>query len=94
MIAIKDESLIPIGDSFGQLTSYFFASLGVDVSTLPTNFLLTGLDPGWRTNESFGWKRRQRRSTKCREQHLATRQSSDKKLSALSVPRQTGALPR
>src|ERR687889_162148 len=41
MIAIKDESLIPIGDSFGQLTSYFFASLAVDVSTLPTNFVLT-----------------------------------------------------
>ena len=40
-IAIKDESLIPIGDSFGQLTSYFFASLAVDVSTLPTNFVLT-----------------------------------------------------
>jgi hypothetical protein len=41
MIAIKDESLVPIGDSFGQLTSYFFASLAVDVSTLPTNFVLT-----------------------------------------------------
>src|ERR671912_1392023 len=41
MIAIKDESLVPIGDSFGQLTSYVFASLAVDVSTLPTNFVLT-----------------------------------------------------
>ena|SRR5215204_6661659 len=42
-------------------------------------FSLTGLDPGWRTNESFGWKRRRRRSTKCREQHRATHQSSNEK---------------
>jgi len=41
MIAIKDESLVPISESFGQLTSYFFAGLAVDVSTLPTNFVLT-----------------------------------------------------
>src|SRR5687767_108567 len=41
MIAITDESLVPIGDSFGQLTGYFFARLAVDVSTLPTNFVLT-----------------------------------------------------
>src|SRR5918993_4727555 len=41
MIAIKDESLVPIGDSFGQLTSYFLTSLAVDVPTLPTNFVLT-----------------------------------------------------
>jgi hypothetical protein len=41
IIAIKDESLVPIGDSFGQLTGYFFASLAVDVPTLPTNFVLT-----------------------------------------------------
>src|SRR5215212_3165483 len=41
LITIKDESLIPISDSFGHLTSYFFASLAVDVSTLPTNFVLT-----------------------------------------------------
>ena len=41
MIAIKDESLVPIGDSFSQLVSYFFASLAVDVPTLPTNFVLT-----------------------------------------------------
>jgi hypothetical protein len=41
MIAIKDRSLVPIGDSFGQLTSYFLTSLAVDVPTLPTNFVLT-----------------------------------------------------
>src|SRR5919107_5991269 len=41
MIAIKDESLVPIGDSFGQLTSYFLTSLAVDVPTLSTNFVLT-----------------------------------------------------
>src|ERR687889_38709 len=41
MIAIKDESLVPIGECFGQHTSYLFASLAVDVSTLPTNFVLT-----------------------------------------------------
>src|SRR5919107_6454888 len=41
MIAIKDESLVPIGDSFGQLASYYFTSLAVDVPTLPTNFVLT-----------------------------------------------------
>jgi hypothetical protein len=41
MIAIKDESLVPISESFGQLTNYFFAGLAVDVSTLPTNFVLT-----------------------------------------------------
>ena len=41
MIAIKDGSLVPIGDSFGQLTSYFLTSLAVDVPTLPTNFVLT-----------------------------------------------------
>src|SRR5215211_8490899 len=41
MIAIKDESLVPISESFDQLTSYFFASLAVDISTLPTNFVLT-----------------------------------------------------
>ena len=41
MIAIKDESLVPIGDGFGQLTSYFFMSLAVDVPTLSTNFVLT-----------------------------------------------------
>jgi hypothetical protein len=41
MIAIKDESLVPISDSFGQLASYFFTSLAVDVPTLSTNFVLT-----------------------------------------------------
>src|ERR671913_342234 len=41
MIAIKNESLVPISDSFGQLTSYFFTSLTVDVPTLFTNFVLT-----------------------------------------------------
>ena len=41
MIAIKDESLVPISESCGQLTSYFFASLAVDASTLPTDFVLT-----------------------------------------------------
>ncbi len=41
MIAIKDESLVPMGDSFGQLASYFFTSLAVDVPTLSTNFVLT-----------------------------------------------------
>src|SRR5918998_4050728 len=41
MIASKDGSLVPIGDSFGQLTSYFLTSLAVDVPTLPTNFVLT-----------------------------------------------------
>jgi hypothetical protein len=41
MIAIEDESLVPISESFGQLTSYFIAGLAVDVSTLPTNFVLT-----------------------------------------------------
>src|ERR671912_352377 len=43
MIAVKDESLVPIGDSFGQRTSYFFASLAVDVPTPATNFVLTHL---------------------------------------------------
>jgi transposase-like protein len=42
-------------------------------------FSLTGLDPGRRTNKSFGWKRRRRRSTKCREHHRATHQSSNEK---------------
>src|SRR5688500_5868822 len=41
MIAINDDSLVPISDSFGQLTTYFFASIAVDVSTLPTYFVLT-----------------------------------------------------
>ena len=40
MNAIKDESLVPISDNFGQLTSYFFTSLAVDVPTLSTNFVL------------------------------------------------------
>ncbi len=52
---------------------------------------LSGLDPGRRTHQSFGCECRLRRSTMCREQHQATRQSSNEKPSALSAPRQTGA---
>ena len=40
MIAIKDESLVPIGDSF-NLLAHFFTGLAVDVPTLSTNFVLT-----------------------------------------------------
>jgi hypothetical protein len=41
MIAInKDKSFVPIDDSFGQLTSYFFTSLAVDVPALSTNVVL------------------------------------------------------
>src|SRR4051794_13736942 len=54
----------------------------------------SGLDPGRRTNQSFGYECRRRESTRCREQHHATRQNSNKKPSVLSGPRQTGALLR
>ena len=39
----------------------------------------SGLDPGRRTNQSFGYECRRRRSTRCRERHQATRQSSNEK---------------
>src|SRR3712207_7766686 len=54
----------------------------------------TGLDPGRWTHQSFGCECRRRGSTRCREQHQATRQSSNEKPSALSAPHRTGALPR
>src|SRR5829696_5378522 len=55
---------------------------------------LSGLDPGRRTNHSFGYECRRRESTRCRERHQATRQNSNEKLSALSAPHRTGASPR
>jgi hypothetical protein len=53
-----------------------------------------GLDPSRRTNQSFGCERRRKESTRCRERHQASRQSSNERPFALSAPRQTGASPR
>jgi hypothetical protein len=41
VIAVEDESFVPISSSFGQLTGHFLTSLAVDVPTLSTNFVLT-----------------------------------------------------
>jgi hypothetical protein len=41
MLAIKDESLVPIGDSFSQLSSHVSTGFAVNVPTLSTNFVLT-----------------------------------------------------
>jgi len=41
VIATEDESIVPISNSFGQLTGHFLTSLAVDVPTRSTNFVLT-----------------------------------------------------
>ena len=38
-----------------------------------------GLDPGGRTDQSFGYRVRRRRSKGCREQHHAIHQSSEQR---------------
>jgi hypothetical protein len=39
----------------------------------------SGLDPGGRTDQSFGYRVRRRRSKGCREQHHAIHQSSEQR---------------
>src|SRR3712207_1008323 len=41
VIAVEDESIVPISNSFGQLTGHFLTSLAVDVPTRSANFVLT-----------------------------------------------------
>jgi transposase len=50
------------------------AFVGLDFLRFMLRGARHGLDPGWRTDESFGCECRQRESTRCREQHQATRQ--------------------
>jgi len=41
VITVKDESIVPISNSSGQLTGHFLTSLAVDVPTLSNDFVLT-----------------------------------------------------